>query len=338
MSVIVKGGGGSGQKILLDGVEYKGELKLFTKYQWVEDGDVLDLYNDTNQLYFPVFVEYKGETHAFLKNSVGHKKFVGDVWIDDVDQPDTKYLSSAYYADDEYIYSLRVRDLYKFDGTNWTLVYTIPTKSTYDETRYPETAIGDPYNANGNLNFIVNNGKAYCSIKTRIYLSLNEYKNFYYFGYIDLANLTWVDLPSAPSNDYIGYSKFGFIGSTIYMFCAKLSAVLDYVYVLDEAKTAWTKTVSLPVTVDWMALGALSTAGGIYVVDGFELLYFDGSTFEVISDTDQVERPNLIIHNNEFHLFYIRDIPYKIPSERTITYKSIAGVHKVLKKALYLEV
>ena len=323
------------KKILLNGVDQQ-ELKLSTGYQWVDDRDVIDLYNSTDQSLFPVFVEYKGETHAFLKNSVGHKKFVEGVWVDDVDQPDNKYQSSAYYADDEYIYSLRVRDLYKFDGTNWTLVYTIPTKSTYDETRYPETASGGTANGPGNLNFIVKNGKAYCNIRTTVYNS--RYYNFYYLGYIDLLTLTWVDLPSTPKDDYIGYSKFGFIGSNIYMFCAQFSSsTTNDVYMLDSAETAWTKIAKLPVSVHWMALGTLSISDGIYVVGGVELLYFDGSSFEKVSDTDQVERPNLIIHNNEFHLFYIRNIPYNTPDSTSITYIRRPGVHKALKKALYLE-
>lgn len=316
------------KKILLNGVDQQ-ELKLSTEYQWVDDRNVLDLCNSTYQSLFPVFVEYKGKTHAFLKNSVGHKKFVGGVWVDDVDQPNDKYQSSAYYADDEYIYSLRIRDLYKFDGTNWTLVYTIPTKSTYDGSIYPEYAVG-------NSNFIVKNNKAYCSIKTEVYVS--EHYNFYYLGYIDLLTLTWVDLPSAPSNEYIGYSKFGFIGSTIYMFCARLSATENAIYMLNEAETAWTRTVSLPYVVHWLALGTLSISDGIYVVDGVELFYFDGSTFEAISDTDQVIRPNLIIHNNEFHLFYIRGISYHTPDSRSLIYVQKPGVHKALKKVLYLEV
>lgn len=319
------------KKILLNGVDQQ-ELKLSTKYQWVDDRDVLDLYNGTDQSSFPVFVEYKGETHAFLKNSVGHKKFVEGVWVDDVAQPDNKCKSSAYYADDEYIYSLRVRDLYKFDGTNWTLVYTIPTKSTYDETRYPEVATGDVSKGNGNLNFIVKNNKAYCSIKTEVYVSYNNIVFYYYLGYIDLLTLTWVNLPSAPNEDLIGYGKFGFIGSTIYMFCSNYS-----VYMLDEAESAWTKIVNSTVLSNWTSLAVLCVLDKIYVVSRVEMLCFDGSSFEKLYDTDQVQIPNLIIHDSVFHLFYIRNIPYKAPDSNNITNIQQAGVHKVLKKALYLE-
>lgn len=278
--------GGGSQKILLDGVEYKGELKLSTKYQWVLAEPIN--FGDISYGVIKKFVYYKNEIHIFTKASGNnHFKLVNGQLLPDVDVPFTplQYAINWVCADDNYIYGIgnapnpyltmyKIK-VYRFDGETWEEIFVIPKGSDSEYINF----LGIPSVLSGKLYF------SFCT---------NASSNKYYAGYLNLATLTWVALPTLPSNDMYGYNAFTEIDGVIYSLGA--SSNHAYFYKLN-ADNSWTY-LEYPATIiatDYFDM--LTINNKAYIIQPGAFYCFDGSKVTLLSSLDAFKYPSLFFTN-----------------------------------------
>lgn len=314
MSVIVSGG--SGQKILLDGVEYKGELKLSTKYQWVADKDTFFVDNDKNKIY----VSYKGKIHVFASGTK-HYRLEGNEWIEDVPMPfsiSTTSSTNGYDADKlvgwehgKYLYLMYELALYRFDGISFAKVLNVPSKETdtsylaYQRKRIPA----------------IEGNKVYLSFQTRT--GKSNYTYYTYCGYIDLDTMKWVDIATLP---YPDGAILGFIEGNLYALggYSKTSPTSD-IYKLNGS--SWTQISYLGSAISTGDSWGVAQNNKIYIViKGCGLVSFDGTKLESIIDIGDFLESRLVSNNGKIHLF----------GEIGVNH-NIFGLHQVLEKVLCLE-
>lgn len=167
------------QKILLDGVEHVGSLNLSTKWQWVDDVG-------TQEISANYFVSHKNKIHAFSKKN--HYRLDGDVWVADISSPVSVIDTTQLCSDDDYLYLIDEFNCYRFDGTAFTLVCTIPTSYTTLSSRGMPAV--DKANKRLYTIFAPDNGSSGLAIRHEAIC-----------GYIDLQTLTWNTIATHPFPD-----------------------------------------------------------------------------------------------------------------------------------------
>lgn len=278
------------KKILLNGVDQQ-ELKLSTKYQWVV-AEPID-FGDISYNTIKKFVYYKNEIHVFTKaSSNNHFKLVNGQLLPDVDVPfpPSDYVYNWVCADDNYIYGIgnvsgssygayEIK-VYRFDGETWEEIFVLPKESPSDYLQY----LGTPS---------VLSGKLYLSFRT------SARSKQFYAGYLNLATLTWVALPTLPSSDMYGYNAFTEIDGVIYSLCG--SGNNTYFYKLN-ANNSWT-SLSYPtskIIKDYFDM--LTINNKAYIIQPSAFYCFDGSKVKLLSTLDTFEYPSLLF-TNKFCIF-----------------------------------
>lgn len=306
----------SKKKILLNGVDQQ-ELKLSNKYQWVvaEPIDFGDISYDT----IKKIVYYKNEIHVFTKASRNnHFKLVNGQLLPDVDVPFTPsdYVYNWVCADDNYIYGIgnvsgssygayKIK-VYRFDGKTWEEIFVLPKASDSDYLEHlgiPSVLSGKLY-----LSFLTNDSQK-CA------------------GYLDLATLTWVNLPTL-SNSMYGYNAFTEIDGVIYLlgrsgnsnsFC-KLNADNSLTYLNYPTSNLITSYFDM-----------LTINNKAYIIQPYAFYCFDGSKVTLLSTLDTFEYPSLFFTNK----FCIFGRFYQAVGTSSHTY--IYDVLKTYEKVLCLE-
>lgn len=312
---------GSNLGVLLDGVEYKGELKLSTKYQWVVS-EPID-FGDISYNIIKKFVYYKNEIHIFTKaSSNNHFKLVNGQLLPDVDAPfeQSQYAISWVCADDNYIYGIgnvsgssygaHKISVYRFDGETWEEIFVIPKQydSEYLSILNKPSILG---------------GKLYLTFVTR-----GSKDNHNYAGYLNLATLTWVALPTLPSNDMYGYNAFTEIDGVIYSLGGSNSK--SYFYKLN-ANNSWTSLEYPASNIANNYFDMLTINNKAYIIQPYAFYCFDGSKVKLLSTLDTFEYPSLLFTNK----FCIFGKLYQAVGTSSITY--IYDVFKTYEKVLCLE-
>lgn len=304
------------KKIILDGVDQQ-ELKLSTKYQWV-DGEPID-FGDISYNIIKKLVYYKNEIHIFTKTlRNNHFKLVNGQLLPDVDVPfpPSDYVYNWVCADDNYIYgignvsgsSYNVYEIkvYRFDGKTWKEIFVIPKGSDVKGLKY----LGIPSVLSGKL-----------------YLSFVTYSDNKYAGYVDLNTLTWVALPTLPNNMY-GYNAFTEIDGVIYLLGGSSDSNAFYKLNADNSLTSLKYPASNILN---SYFDVLTINNKAYIIQPYAFYCFDGSKVKLLSTLDAFQYPSLLFTNK----FCIFGSIQQAVTTSVITY--IYDVFKTYEKVLCLE-
>ena len=220
--------------IELDGETFTGNLKMTTKYQWVDDNGYFPCTSPERKFW----VGYKGEKHCFMYNSTtkNHYKVVNGELIADLDCPAAIGVFTdmrPVCSDENYIYAMtkatnKLVTIQRFDGEKWEALLTIPN----------QTGSSEDFQGASSPNVYGN--KLYWNARTQSGTSSNrKYHN--YAGYVDLTSLTWVDLPSLPSDVAYMSCAIAEINGELYLIGGITSHVAYNVYKLNASDNSWTK-------------------------------------------------------------------------------------------------
>lgn len=310
---------GSNLGVFLDGVEYKGELNLSTKYQWVV-AEPID-FGDISYNAIKKFVYYKNEIHVFVKSTNNnHFKLVNGQLLPDVDVPFTPTSGAIDWvcADDNYIYGIGgvflgsgayKTSVYRFDGEAWEEIFVLPKEVATENL----SSLGIPS---------VLSGKLYLSFSTKA----SSYR--FYAGYLNLATLTWVALPTLPSNDMYGHNAFTEIDGIIYSLGASNSRSSFYKL---NADNSWTSLAYPADSILNTCFDMLTINNKAYIIQPYAFYCFDGSKVKLLSTLDAFQYPSLLF-TNKFCIF--GSIQQAVTTSLITT---IYNVFKTYEKVLCLE-
>lgn len=302
--------------IEIDGAICSGKLKLSTKYQWVL-AELIDL-GDISYNTIKKFVYYKNEIHIFTKaSSNNHFKLVNGQLLPDVDVPFTPsdYVYNWVCVDDNYIYGIGnvtisynvyKINVYRFDGETWEEIFVLPKELDKDYLQ----RLGIPSVLSGKL-----------------YLSFVTSSDKKCAGYLDLATLTWVNLPTLPNSIY-GYNAFTEIDGVIYLLSGSNNSNSLVKLNTDNSLTY----LSYPApTIKNGYFDILTINNKAYIIQPYAFYCFDGSKVKLLSTLDAFLYPSLLFIN-KFCIF--GSIQQAVTTAENTT---IYDVLKTYEKVLCLE-
>ena len=306
--ISVQGCGGSSQKITIDGVEKKGELKLTTKYQWIgEETPILEEILDARGF------AYKGLIHIISGTTV-HKKLVNNVWVDDIVAPAQM---SDFCSNEAYVFGISGGKIYRFNGTEWALILTISE-------------------ASGNVgNIEYDNEKLYCCVGANAYV-------------ISLSDLSYEQIPAMTFSEINGQYTYKPLSFKVFVLNGELYATYIYykgyysaerwltnIMKYDKASRTWGNVGNID---NWRAVQkALSVENNVaYMFTGFNMCTFDG--ISVKSVYAPCETGNSMFHLNGV-LYSMGSIKtYHGGSTNSNIYVPITNTLMSYRKTLCLEV
>lgn len=300
MSVIVSGSGGGSQKILLDGAEYKGELKLSTKYQWLEQSVLpINAVNGYN------FISYENELYIF---SEGVYKLNGVLWEKIMSYPDNEIYFPVIVGNE--LFALSKKGVYKVDTTqlSFTKIVDLPFVSN-------DMPIGVEYN--GKLNVVF-----------RYYVnSANTYPHY------ELDGTTWTKISEVPTNVYFSTysSAIGVFNDELHILGGYGGSYHPYM-VTTHIKlngTSWVNDIETPFPVNSSCI--LIENDNIYLIN-YNVYYMyglkNGSWEQYLYLNDLHLYGSIIRHKGDFHIF---------GGSTDDSYRKTLTNHFAFKKVLCLE-
>lgn len=307
--------------IIIDGVEFKDVLNLSTKWQWVDDVGTQEISAD-------YFVSHKNKIHAF--SGKNHYRLDGDVWVADISSPVSVKNTTQLCSDDDYLYLIDKFNCYRFDGTAFTLVCTIPTSYTNLSSRGMPAV--DKANKRLYTIFAPDNGSTSINKRTEAIC-----------GYINLQALTWNTIATHPYPD----------GTDLFMLNGELYSVgYEGIKTSNSAPTkttnihklnadSWTEIVSATAVVGSTTLynhpmGIIPIDNVAYLASYKKMTFytFNGTSLEASKYMPPVPyRGTCIGNQNKIHAFGSLFVGTSDSAN-----VELGGQHHVLEKVLCLEV
>ena len=301
---------GGGTSLAIDGLEQIGELKLTTKYQWIgEETPILE------EELSAVGFAYKGLVHI-IAATTHHKKLVNNAWVDDIVAP---VEMADFCSNEDYVFSISLSGgkIYRFNGTEWTLILTISEAS----------------GATGNIEY--DNEKLYCCIGANAYV-------------ISLSDLSYEQIPAMTFTEQNGQYSYKPLSFKVFVLNGELYGTYIYykgyyanerwltnIMKYDKTSRTWGNVGNID---NWRAVRtALSVENNVaYMFTGFNMCTFDG--ISVKSVYAPCETGNSMFHLNGV-LYSIGSIKtYHGGSTNSNIYVPITNTLMSYRKTLCLEV
>lgn len=301
---------GGGTSLAIDGLEQIGELKLTTKYQWMgEETPLLE------EMHYARGFAYKGLMHI-VTATTRHKKLVNNAWVDDIVAP---VEMQDFCSNEDYVFSISLSGgkIYRFNGTEWTLILTISEAS-------------GPV---GNIEY--DNEKLYCCIGANAYV-------------ISLSDLSYEQIPAMTFSEISGQYTYKPLSFKVFVLNGELYGTYIYykgyygaerwltnIMKYDKTSRTWEIVGNID---DWRTVRtALSVENNVvYMFTGFNMCTFDG--ISVKSVYAPCETGNSMFHLNGV-LYSIGSIKiYLGASESKNIYVPITNTLMSYRKTLCLEV